>query len=94
MNTHTTPNSPWQLPDLSDTTRLLHRMYAMNLSSHYAHITKEVAQATINTGVIGASIYAVTLCNKTFTGGAAWEIADHTNHAMKVCKACASKAGK
>jgi hypothetical protein len=69
-------------------------MYAVNLTSYYAHITKEVAQATINTGVIGASIHAVTLCNKTFTGGAAWEIADNTNHAMKVCKACAAKAGK
>ena len=94
MNTHTTPNSTWHGIDLSDTTRVQHQMYAVNLTSYYAHITKEVAQATINTGVIGASIHAVTLCNKTFTGGAAWEIADNTNHAMKVCKACAAKAGK
>lgn len=58
----------------------------------YAHITKEVAQATITTGVVGGTIPAITLCNKTFTSGDAFESTN--NDAIKVCKTCAAKAAK
>lgn len=80
--------------DLSNTTRVAHQMFAVSETSHYVHITKEVAQATIESGVIGSAIPAVTLCSQTFTGGSVWEFADHTNSAAKVCKGCAKKAGK
>lgn len=76
--------------DLSDQTRVAHRMWMVNCST-YLHISKEVAQATINTGVIAPSIPAVTLCGKTWTSGNAWEMDERGN---KVCKACAAKAGK
>jgi hypothetical protein len=92
-NFPTSPAFPHGFANLSDTTRIAHRMYAVG-SSYYLHITKEVAQATINTGVVGETIPAVTLCNKTFTHGAAWEIADTGNTTAKVCKACATKAAK
>jgi len=79
--------------DLSDTTRVTHQMFVIG-NSYYAHITKEVAQATINTGIVGDNISAITLCNKTYTNGDAWEFTENTNDAIKVCKACAKKAGK
>ncbi|CAB4134802.1 hypothetical protein UFOVP278_12 [uncultured Caudovirales phage] len=69
-------------------------MYAVSNTSHYLHITKEVTQATIDNSVIGEINFAKTLCNKTFTWGSAWEIADNGNTAARVCKACATKAGK
>jgi hypothetical protein len=77
-----------------NTNHISHQMYAVSNTSYYAHITKEVTQATIDTTVIDTDKPVQTLCNKTFTWGSAWEIADNTNHAMKVCKACAAKAGK
>jgi hypothetical protein len=77
--------------DLSNTTRVEHQMWACSQTSHFLHITKEVAQATIDTGVIGETIPAVTLCNKTFTAGDAVDFMHRHSH--KVCKGCAKKAG-
>jgi alpha/beta superfamily hydrolase len=78
--------------DLSNTTRVAHQMFVVSGTSFGAHITKEVAQATIDTGVVGNTIPAVTLCNKTYTEGSAWESADIGS--FRLCKACAKKAGK
>jgi hypothetical protein len=86
MNTYTDPH----FTDLSDGTRVAHQMWMVDCST-YLHISKEVAQATINTGVIAPSIPAVTLCNKTWTSGNAFEMDQRDN---KVCKSCAAKAGK
>jgi hypothetical protein len=79
--------------DLSDTTRVAHRMYAVNNTSHFVHITKEVAQSTINTGIIAGTLPAKTLCSKTFTDGDAWEISQDSGTA-RMCKTCSTKAAK
>ena len=77
--------------DLSNTTRVNHSMYAYGRTSMtVAHITKEVAQATIDEGVITPEIYAKTLCSKTLTFGTAW---DMSGGVIRVCKACQKKAG-
>jgi hypothetical protein len=76
-----------------ETNHINHQMYAVSNSSRFLHITKTVTQSIIEDGVIDNQV-ATTLCNKTFTWGSAWEIADNTNDAAKICKACANKAGK
>ena len=90
MNTRHT--SPFQVPDLTNTTRVARQMFVVSGTSYGAHITKEVAQATIDHGVVGKTIPAVTLCNKTFTSGDAWEA--ESIGSFRLCKACARKAGK
>jgi hypothetical protein len=79
--------------DLSDTTRVAHSMYAVSETSYILHITKDVAQATVNTGIIAPTLPAKTLCSKTFTAGAAWEISQDSGTA-RVCKTCSAKAAK
>jgi hypothetical protein len=90
--TNTPRTNPFQLDDLTNTTRVAHQMFVVSGTSYFMHITKEVAQATIDTSVVGKNISAITLCNKTFTDGSAFESSG--NDSMKVCKACAKKAGK
>ena len=77
-----------------NTNHINHQMYAIGNGAIVMHITKEVTQSTIDNSVIGVINFATTLCNKTFTVGSAWEIADNNNTAARVCKACAAKAGK
>ena len=77
-----------------NTNHTTHQMYAVSNTSHFLHITNTVTESTIDNGVIGNINFATTLCNKTFTWGSAWEIADTTNNAAKICKRCAAKAGK
>lgn len=77
-----------------NTNHINHQMYAVGNGAIVMHITKEVTQSTIDTTVISEINPAKTLCNKTFTIGSAWEIADNTNTAARVCKACAAKVGK
>jgi hypothetical protein len=90
--TNTPHTSPFQLDDLTNTTRVAHQMFVVSGTSYFMHITKEVAQATIDTSVVGENISAITLCNKTFTEGSVFESTN--NDSFKVCKACAKKAGK
>ena len=75
----------------NDTTRVVSQLWMVtNLKN--LHISKEIAQGTIDTTAITESHFATTLCGQTWTSGCAYT--DKGNTALKTCKACAAKAGK
>ena len=82
-----------KFPDLTNETRVAHQMYVIREMTHL-HITREVAQATIETGCITPRIYAVTMCGQTWEHGFAVEMDQTNNKATPICKRCATKAAK
>lgn len=77
-----------------NTNHINHQMFAIDFHCFYAHITATVTTTTIATGQIDSVNTATTLCKKSWAAGNAWEIASNDIGSLKVCKACAKKAGK
>ena len=76
----------------NDPTRVSRSMY-VGEAGRYMHISKEVAQGTIDTNVITPSHHVLTHCGKKWTSGSATD-ARPNNPSLKVCKSCSTKSGK
>lgn len=76
--------------DLTHTERVIHPMWMVE-SLRHLHISKEIAQSTIETSLITDNLPAVTLCGQTWTSGFAYELDEVTTTRLKVCKVCNKK---
>jgi hypothetical protein len=75
--------------DLTHTERVPREMWMIESRRHW-HISKEIAQSTIETELITDNLPAVTLCGQTWTSGFAYEMNQPLN-IHKVCKVCNQK---
>lgn len=76
----------------NDPTRVPRSMFLQPIqgNARIGHISKEVAQGTIDTNVISPSHHAITHCGQRWESG---EALDTFNGVGKVCKACRTKSG-
>ena len=76
----------------NDPTRVPRSMFLVPVwgNARMTHISKELAQGTIDTSVVSPSHHAITHCGQTWESGEAW---DNFNGVGKVCKACRTKSG-
>ena len=83
MLKQSTPNDPTRVPR----SMFLQPIFG---NARVAHISKEVAQGTIDTNVVDPSHHAITHCGQTWESG---EALDTPPSRGKVCKACRTKSG-